>query len=63
MLLIGVRYFDREACGTGCALGVRPLVELIIVRGPGVIDDGKLDADLLRRRDWTRFSDPRTDTF
>ena len=55
MVLIGVRYLERDVWGTGnccswCAIGVRPLIALIIVRGPGVIVDGIFEVDLLRRR-------------
>lgn len=60
-VLIGVRYFDLEAWWAGWWRGVRPLV--LIARGPGVVVDGKLLTDLLRRRLWIFFMDPTIETF
>lgn len=63
-LVIGVRYFDRDVCGTGCcAIGVLPLAALIMLRGPGVIAEVKQETDLLRRRLFKLFNEPRTETF
>lgn len=65
-LFIGVRYFDRDECGTGCCCAIRvlPFAALIIIRGPGVITlDVMLEADLLRRRLFKLFKGPRCDTF
>jgi hypothetical protein len=63
--LIGVRYFDREVCGTGCCCesGVLPFVAVIIARGPGVVTaDATLVTDLLRRK-FVFFTDAMIDLF
>jgi hypothetical protein len=44
-------------------MGVRPLTALIIARGPGVTDDGRFDADLLRRRGFVLVNEARIETF
>jgi hypothetical protein len=61
--LIGVRYFDREVCGTVCCVsGVLPFVAVIIARGPGVTADATLVTDLLRRK-FVFFTDAMIDLF
>lgn len=63
-VLIGVRYLDREACvESGCwTIGVLPLTTLIIARGPGVIVEARLVADLLRRRSFVFVNEATTET-
>lgn len=56
----GVRYLDRDACVTVCCLLIGVVTfAVLIVRGPGTVE--RFEVDLLRRRDFVAFSDPRNE--